>query len=255
MGTVCYYTTEAVTELRESIDSRVAWYLGGGDGRIALESKAPVRATNIRMDSVSSVLKTRGKTPGRHDGRNALAVYRALYRLTPHQASDERLWTYISHNDCAGYVSRRWLDGSATDSRIVADIANHYFVRGNRGLIRDNGVSRLWWLGYVAHQVAPAEPERFLEVVLYRQDPRSALIERPSVSRNYRVLKAVFEVMKRDYDTKERALFVRDTFRAWMKGLNRQGGMLLLDALSDPQLERLVNDEATVALNTQALTA
>ena len=145
MVMVCYYTTEALTELQESIDSRVGWYLGGGNGSI-----------------------------------------------------------------------------------------------------------RLWWLGYVAHQVAPAEPDRFLEVVLYRQDPRSALIERPSVSRNYRVLKAVFQVMKRDYDTKERALFVRDTFRVWMKGLNRKGGMLLLDALSDPQLERLVNDEAVAALSTHS---
>ena len=255
MGMVSYYTTEAVAELRENIGSRVSWYLGGGDGGIALESKAPIRETNIRMGSISSILKTKGKTPARHDAQNAQAVYRALNRLTPHQAADERLWTYICHNDCAGYVSRRWLDSGATNSRTVADIGNHYFVRGNRGLIRDNGVARLWWLGHIAYQVAPAEPDRFLEVVLYRQDPRSALIERPSVSRNYRVLKAVFRVMKRDYETKERALFVRDTFRAWMKGLNRTGGMLLLDALSDPQMERLVNDEALVALKNQRVQA
>lgn len=250
MGFVHYYTAEAVSELRESVGSRVRWYLDGGEG-LALESKAPVRETNIRMGSVSSVLKTRGRIPSRHDGRNAMAVYRALDRLTPHQASDERLWTYISHNDCVDYVSKRWLDRDAKNSRVVADISNHFFVRGNRGLIRDNGVSRLWWLGYIAHQVAPSEPDRFLEVVLYRQDPRSALIERPSVSRNYRVLKAVFQVMKQDFETKERALFVRDTFRAWMKGLNSKGGMILLDALSDRQLEGLVNGEATAALGAQ----
>lgn len=247
MSVVVYYTLEAVDELRDGVGSRVEWYLDGGPDPIALISPNPTRQTRIAMGGLVSVLKTRGRLPGKHDGENALVVYRALDQLTPYQASDQRLWTYLAHNECAGYIARRWLRGG-DEARMVDRIRNHFFVNGNRGLIRDNGISRLWWLGFIAHKVVPEDPSRFLEVVLYRQDPRSALIERPSVSRNYRVLRCVYCAMEKDFRTRERRLFERDVFRDWMKRLNRQGGMQLLDALSDTQLEGMVLEQADKAL-------
>ena len=249
MNVVRYYSEEAVDELLGKIGDQKESYLGRTTSFSSLRASNPVRVTNIPSGRLTNVLKTKGRRPERHDGSNALVVYRALTKLTPHQASDRRLWTYLCHNDCSTYVATRWLGGSSTSTRdVTQDIYNHFFVHGNRGLVRDNGVSRLWWLGYIAHHVDPGEPERFLDVLLFRQDPRSALIERPSVSRNYRVLKAIYRVMKKDFDTKERCLFVRETFRNWMKGLNRQGGVVLLDALPDSRLDRLVKREAERAL-------
>ena len=250
MSMVRYYTEEAVEELLSDIVDRKDWYLAPTTSLTSLKSKNPIRDAHIPAGPLANVLKTKGRKPERHDASNALVVYGALTELTPHQASDSRLWTYLCHNECSTYVARRWLNGDTNSTGDDArDIYNHFFVHGNRGLIRDNGISRLWWLGHIAHRVDPGEPERFLEVLLFRQDPRSALIERPSVSRNYRVLKAIYRVMKNDFDTRERNLFVRETFRDWMKGLNRQGGVVLLDALTDGQLERLVKGEATRAMN------
>ena len=84
---------------------------------------------------------------------------------------------------------------------------------------------------------------------MHRQDIRSALIERPSVSMNPDVLKAVYRVMKREWDVdrEKSQLFKREAFREWMISLNRRGGVVLLDALSDKKLDKLVGEEAAEA--------
>ena len=132
-------------------------------------------------------------------------------------------------------------------SDAVREVRNHFFAVGNRALIRDNGVSRLWWLGKIAHDVTPDEPREFLTILLHRQDVRSALIERPSVSMNRRLLRGIYTVM-REHWVNGGALFERDAFRSWMVALNRRGGVVLLDALPDDALGQLLHEEADGAV-------
>ena len=122
-----------------------------------------------------------------------------------------------------------------------------FFAVGNRALIRDNGVSRLWWLGKIAYDVAPDEPRKFLTILLHRQDVRSALIERPSVSRNPGLLRGIFRVMARHWNNGG-ALFKREAFRSWMVALDRRGGVILLDTLPEHTLNDLLNEEANFAI-------
>ena len=150
-------------------------------------------------------------------------------------------------------VARRWLaKRPATPGQAARRVRNHFFARDNRAFIRDNGVSRLWWLGFIAHEVEPAAPHAFLELLLHRQDVRSALIERPSVSMNRQVLRGINAIM-REYWEQDRALFERDVFREWMKGLNRRGGVVLLDVLTQAQLALLLREEAKLALSLRAV--
>ena len=179
---------------------------------------------------------------------NALIVYGALKTLTPHQASIERMWAYLCHCDCRQYVTARWLNRRPhKEEDAVREVQNHFFAVGNRALIRDNGISRLWWLGKIAHDVAADDPRTFLTILLHRQDVRSALIERPSVSMNRAVLHGIYEIM-RDHWGNGGALFERESFRHWMVALNRRGGVVLLDALTDDGLGQLLRDEANRAV-------
>ena len=125
----------------------------------------------------------------------------------------------------------------------IREVKNHFFAVGNRALIRDNGISRLWWLGKIATDVAPEVPGEFLKILLHRQDVRSALIERPSVSMNRRVLRVIYKEMLRHW-TNGGQLFEREPFRGWMRALNRRGGVILLDALPGEALADLVREEA-----------
>ncbi len=180
-----------------------------------------------------------------------MLVFQSMSDLTPQQAVDERLWVYLSHFECADYVAARWLRKRPTDAEKAAvRVRNHFFARDTRAVIRDHGLSRLWWLGKIAHDVRPADPGLFLEVVLHRQDVRSALLERPSVSMNIPVLQLIFMVMLEHWEG-ERALFRRKTFRAWMMTLNRQGGFVLLDAVPEDALLRLLRTEADDAIEAE----
>lgn len=207
-----------------------------------------IRETRIPVPSLADRLRTNATSPSETDVDNALVVYNALSRLTPHQAAIERMWVYLCHRDCPNYVAGRWLNGNPNTSEdAVRKIRNHFFAVGNRALIRDNAVSRLWWLGKIAHDIDPDDPRKFLTILLHRQDVRSALIERPSVSMNQRVLSGIYAVMVEHW-TNGRALFEREIFRSWMVALNRRGGVVLLDGLREEALRRLLREEADCAL-------
>lgn len=249
-----YYTTSAVSRLRSSVEARLDWYYEPttSSAEPLIASSETSRQSTIDSPSFAAVLTLPEGSPGTADRESALRVYGSLRMLTPQQASDERLWTYLCHAECREYVANRWLLPRPTnDVHAAQRVRNHFFARDNRALIRDNGMSRLWWLGFIAHEVEPSDPSAFLERLLHRQDVRSALIERPSVSMNRRVLRGINSVMQ-TYWREDRTLFERDCFRSWMIGLNRRGGVVLLDALLEEPLNYLLKSEARRALTAEA---
>lgn len=251
MAKVRYFTASAVDDLRSEIVRRLDWYYQPSqDGaRKWVNPREALRDAGIDAAEIGGLLEISAQSH-RDDPHNAIAVYNALSELTPHQASEERLWTYLTHMQGAEYVAARWLsDRPDDDEKAAQKVRNHFFARGNRALIRDNGISRLWWLGFIAHKTDPEAPDRFLEILLHRQDVRSALLERPAVSTNPKVLRRIYDVMLEHWENGGE-LFQRDPFRQWMVNLNRRGGVVLLDALSDDQLDEVVRAEAKSALET-----
>ena len=252
MTQVRYYTTAALEELRNNVNDNLDWYYTPEGSPPQATTWNDIRQSSITGSTLNGKLEIDSQRPPKTDVANAISVFEALSDLTPHQASFERLWAYLCHCDCPKYVARRWLKTRPDDSKeAVQKVFNHFFAKGNRALIRDNGVSRLWWLGKIAHDIDPEEPSRFLSILLHRQDVRSALIERPSISMNRRVLRAIYEVMMAQW-LNGGALFERKTFRRWMVALNRRGGVVLLDALPVDALAGLLREEADQALSGEA---
>ena len=244
------FSPDALEQLRLSISDRLDWYYDPV-GQIPAElppsgfrdapMPAPEFADRLRVDMNPRLRPS-------DDVDNALVVYGGLSSLTPHQASFEGLWAYLCHYVCPQYVARRWLSNRPDDAgRAATDVHNHFFARDARGLIRDNALSRLWWLGKIAHDVDQSNPREFLTILLHRQDVRSALIDRPAISMNRHTLRAIYAVMREQW-AGDQKLFERDRFRVWMAGLNRRGGIVLLDSLSDDALDILVRQEAEYAL-------
>ncbi len=255
-----YLTNRGVDELRRKVHLHCSWYSSPNLDEQPLETPAGwLRETSIEVTPLREVLSVSSPNRSQTDAANSLRLYGVLNQLTLRQAADERFWVWVSHYECPHYVAARWLasDSIENPERMERNILNHFFARDGRALVRDHGVSRLWWLGHIAHKTCPADPELFLEIVLHRQDIRSALIERPSVSMNREVLSRIFSVMRecwqekddKGYEKKERAdLFKREVFRTWMTNLNRRGGVVLLDALPEKSMIELLREEAEHAL-------
>ena len=151
-----YYTSKALEELRRTIADHLDWYYAPTGPTPVFISSTEVRESRLAAPALADRFVLDTEQPSMTDVDNALLVYESLSELTPHQASIERMWVYLCHCDCPQYVASRWLDRRPEKNEdAVREVRNHFFAVGNRALIRDNGVSRLWWLGKIAHDVDP----------------------------------------------------------------------------------------------------
>lgn len=242
-----YYTQATVENLRTRVQQHLDWYYFREGEPPPMNPIEGVRQSKLELPDLEHKMVIGSNKPSSTDRENALIVYTSLRKLTSHQASIERMWVYLCHCICPDYITWRWLGIRRSDQKAVREVSNHFFAKTDRSLIRDNGLSRLWWLGKIAHDVDPDDPLKFLTILLYRQDVRAALIERPSVSMNIRTLRAIYSIMEEHWGS-DRLLFKREVFRSWMVALNRRGGVVLLDSLSKQDLNRLLREEVERAL-------
>jgi len=241
---ISYLPHKEVDFLYECVEDNLEWYFTG-------EGESPIRkGTRIRKAQLPGSVQSLGgalESGSANDPENARKVFMAIRELTRHQAADPRLWVRLCHGECVEYVRKRWLKPEDPRVKRIQAVRNHFFARSSRAIFRDNGLSRLWWLGRVAEDVKVfgADPDLFLEILLHRQDIRSAVLERPSTTSNPRVLFGLYEVMRRHWKGEDQnlGLFQRDVFRAWMKAMDREGGVRLLDAMTDENLVSLATDQ------------
>ena len=250
-----YFTSDAVKYLAEKVQENEDWYYSAITNTDAhpLTDPDQIRSTNIQVDSLHNRLTVSDELKNQHsnDAVNANFVFQALRNLTPVQATDERLWVYLCHTQCKNYVRRRWLSPLLpTDANNRKQEVSHFFVPSRskqRSLFRDNAVSRLWWMGFLANQILPDRPDRFLEILLHNQDVAVQILTR-SITQNRRLLRIIFEVLMKDWED-EKALLSRNTFREWMSQINFFGGVVLLDSLSDDQLKNKILEFSVAARN------
>lgn len=147
-----YFTAQTVEDLRGQIVANLDWYYSPSGPLPEAAVSGGFRESRVKGLALGDRLHVNGKAPSTTDVANALVVFEALGELTPHQASMERLWAWLCHHECPQYVADRWLGERPEDEDgATRKVRNHFFAVGNRALIRDNGVSRLWWLGKIAH--------------------------------------------------------------------------------------------------------
>lgn len=174
-----------------------------------------------------------------------MALNRGLVGITPYLARDERLWVRMTHVELLHYSRTRW-PIPTDDEKAVAHIKKHFFARGSRGLERDNAASRLWWMAHLCKKVGGLTLRESLAALQFQSDVRANIVERPSTSQNSKLLSAILRQLHQSLNSDQK-LFERARFRALMKWLNVQGGVRLLDIMSDDLLETLVEEGSSSA--------
>ncbi len=101
------------------------------------------------------------------DVDNAIKLYEFLHNLDKTQASDKRLWIYLSHVTFRDYTMNRWsLKTSQEELNVSSDeikrkainfIGERWFLSGNARSLRRHSIARLWWAAYLT--VAPWEKD------------------------------------------------------------------------------------------------
>ncbi|MBK37034.1 MAG: hypothetical protein CME26_16085 [Gemmatimonadetes bacterium] len=247
-----YLTKRALDNLRRSIPDNLQRYRTRGfDEGYLEELENPATRILENSSDITDLgyqlkLSNGNLGPGKakYDPENSRLVHEALHDLTPLQARDERIWSYLCHVTCSDYVRNRWpVPDNRTEKDQEANIINHYFIkRGAPSVERDNAISRLWWSAHIASKAEGFDLDEALEVLFYRQIVREHLVGRPGVTANPGLFTAILRRLRTSYDTEKKMLFEEERFMPFMKAINDIGGVQLLEVLGPEDLDELIED-------------
>lgn len=165
------------------------------------------------------------------DTASAIAVYEYLGQLNSSQASDPRLWVYLSHVTFREYTMQRWkITKEMEKSKAVDSIITHWFVTENDRKLRRHALARLWWAAKLTVSPWESDPTNFIalknddkyiytRLLLSRQDIFLNTLER-GIGRSQRILIALLETLRQ----KPEIAADRDEVRNLIKNANLVSG-------------------------------
>ena len=178
-----------------------------------------------------------GNTQGTNkDLENCKLIFRCLSELTPAEATDERFWTTLCFGHYADYCRLRWPLEKAKNP--VNHVAEHWFAGTIRDRMRNNAISRLWWMASIANRIPDAEIDDVLKILFFNSDYRSNLLERNSSSNSINVVSSILSISQKSFD--QGVSFNREKFRTFMKKVDFIGKRTSLPSLSVHDLEELL---------------
>lgn len=182
------------------------------------------------------------------DFQNAKIVFEAFKdKLNPVQASDLRLWAYLSHVKHWDYMFTRWkIDvpdeeddeepGGKQKSpreKTIDRVKTRYFFGASRSkaFVRQ-GISRLYWSAYLTYDSTSHNPYEYTEFFFNKQDIFTSITER-SYARNKILVLAALKELKKYPDLS------REEIRLFLAKLNQAGAITVLDFLDSAQAGQL----------------
>lgn len=232
-----FLSREATDKLALDVPSNLDAYRSG-------ETQPLIRASDCRVSRIEAVAAPDlMDANGEHkpDAEASQLIFQWLSHLTPVQASDERLWILLTHRVFAKYVYARWggsLEGSTRPEDRVLD---RWFFRGaGVATFVRNGISRLWWFGYLTYDKKRGNPFELTDILLSLQDIQVAFLER-SLGRCRPLLSAVLETVKKHQTTLRQTPKSGDVIQEWAKEIRLYGGAYLLDAVPPERLSFVLN--------------
>ena len=232
-----FLSREATDKLAREVGSNLDAYRTG-------QTEALIRASDCRVSRVETVPPPDLLDPnGEHksDAEASQLIYQWLSSLTPVQASDERLWILLTHRVFSRYVHKRWGSSLEGSTRPEDRVLDRWFFRGaGVATFVRNGLSRLWWFGYLTHDKSRANPFELTDVLLSLQDIQVAFLER-SLGRCRPLLKVVLETVKKHEAELRNTPKSGDVIQEWAKEIRLYGGAFLLDAVPPERLAFVVN--------------
>lgn len=254
-----YVAESILADLKANVPSHLERYRSSG-----FDDCADLNGWSMELSSVEVDLDRLARLDSTGDSAaevdNSMIVFGAFEGFTPALATEERIWTRLTHLECLAYTRNRWplrdepkerngLLGSLTGSKEkaveerkrvrrqnISQVETHYFARGRNGYRDDNAVSRLWWNAFIAWRVDPQDHKGVLSELLRTADIRSNLVERPMLSNRASLLRGIIRTMRSHPDV----YATEGTFREFMKALNLRGSGVLFESLSGQETDKIL---------------
>jgi len=200
------------------------------DKEFVYEEKYAKGPTGIFIDSNLKL------NPQRSDLENSIVLYEGLRGLNEVQASDERLWAYLTHVHFWDYMQGRW---PIEDSKKpISRIRERYFLRNlNLESITRNGLSRLWWYAHITFDDNKKNKYELTETLLQRQDLVVGITER-AIGTNKKIRISLLEYLRENPSIAASENLSREL----IKVLNLYGGVKMLPFLEISEIKKILSD-------------
>ncbi|WP_390911897.1 DUF6339 family protein [Pseudosulfitobacter sp. SM2401] len=254
-----YFSESVLAELRANVSRNLERYRASGFGDRTDQNGWAMELSAVEVEPEKlAVLSQSGGSAA--EISNSMLVFEAIEGMTPSLATEERVWSRLTHFECLDYTRGRWpikddpreknglFDGltgakeKANEKRKkvlhqnITQVEKHYFARGRTGYRDDNSVARLWWNAYIAKRIDHQDQEGVLIELLRTADIRSNLVERPMLSNRADLMRGIIRTMRNHPDIYGAEI----TFRDFMKAVNIRGGGVLFEALSTQETDGIL---------------
>lgn len=168
------------------------------------------------------------------DLTNTILLYEAFKGLTPLQASNKYMWTYLCHADenCRKYIVDRWMTEEQDNT-----IRKRFFVKGNSDLINDNSLSRLWWYAHLTYDEENDDHYVLTKILLINQTVCSDIMD--TLNRmSFVRLKGVLLAIKEFSDLNGKNGLI-DVVREANKHMNSRAASTTMETWTDDDIRAL----------------
>lgn len=233
-----YISDLALSQLRGGIDKNVARYRADGFLDNAEDPGWDI-GLGIEYDDelLARIDLNAPKAIAAIDLANSKIVGKALAKLTPTLANEEKIWARLSHVEAFEYSRLRWL-ASEKDEDIPDAVKAHFFASTQTGIRDDHALSRLWWNYEIAKTCQPDNVDGALELILKSADIRSNFVERIWMTSRRSIASSVLKMMQ----SEPWVTGAEINFRKFMKSLNKLGGGIVFEALNESETDAFVTD-------------
>lgn len=237
-------TGESFRWLKDNVDDNLKYYKDP-DSRFEdlLKRQFPggfcVPVSGVSVVTAPSLEAVESGSPWEADVQ-ALDFHRNLEGMTPHLASDPRIFAYLNHVHLHKYGTLRWPSRNHDTKKIL----RHWLSEDYRHVYESSISGRTWWIAHVAnvaetHSGGAFSAEDVIRVFactpdLYHRTMQYSVLRNPVT-----MAECVRSLLN------EARGINRDGYREIARDVNRQGGARLIDSLSRQSLRDVILRSAT----------
>ncbi|MBE7703876.1 MAG: hypothetical protein E7Z89_07500 [Cyanobacteria bacterium SIG28] len=232
-----YFTEDAYENLLDNISQNSEYYSGEDDW---LPKYFGGEDNYFKNSTVNVNRYTPAYNPGKKDDSqkasedlvNTRNLYDAFKNLTPLQASNKYMWTYLCHAipEYNAYIRDRWMQEERENT-----IRNRFFVTTPGSLLNDNALSRLWWYGHLTYDSTNSNHYALTEILLTNQTICTDVMD--TFNRmNYDRMRGVLLAIKDFKDEITNNEGITDYFRECKKYLNHYAAVTTLEYLESEEI-------------------
>lgn len=223
------FTEDAMELLQHNVDANVKYYQKPSNLWIYdfIENEEDIR--DFYTDVPDFELIFDKNDTSKSDIENVKTVYSNLKFLTNEQASDNRLWTGITHLNFWEFMHNRWEVGEKGQN--ANNIKGRYFIEMSSSYRRSlivNTISKYWWVGKKLYDEDADDPFYLLKYFESDYSTRTFNLLSSSFANNDEIIRFTVESLVELEQEIERRL-VRKEYIEIMRYLNILGGINVLD--------------------------